>query len=214
MTLAEIAGHNARELRLGAEPKKVSLNDFALALRPYGLRWSTGRVGDFEGGRAAANLATLIAVTAALGDILGRPVTLAELFAGKGDVQINPGYDVQLPKLRAVLSGQAVGGRTKPRARPQMVSQFSALGQMLETMEPDLALQRVALTFRESDARICKSLGVGLDDGAAAMAKLWSKTFTTERDRRAGPDANAQRRGRISRQLKAELQRELNHGND
>jgi hypothetical protein len=54
------------------------------------LQWSTGRVGDFEGGRAAANLATLLAVAAALGDITGRPVTLAELFAGKGDVQITP----------------------------------------------------------------------------------------------------------------------------
>jgi hypothetical protein len=81
-------------------------------------------------------------------------------------------------------------------------------------MEPDLTLQRVALAFRESDARICKSLGVDLDDGAAAMAKLWRSTFTTERDRRAGPDANPQRRGRISRQLKAELQKELARGHD
>jgi hypothetical protein len=41
------------------------------------------------------------------------------------------------------------------------------------------------------------------------MAELWGRTFVAERDRRAGPDVNAQRRGRISRQLKAELQKAL-----
>lgn len=37
------------------------------------------------------------------------------------------------------------------------------------------------------------------------MAKLWGRTFNAERDDRAGPDPNAQRRGQISRKLKAEL---------
>jgi hypothetical protein len=46
------------------------------------------------------------------------------------------------------------------------------------------------------------------------MAALWRRTFTAERDNRAGPDANAQRRGQISRQLKADLQEVINDGND
>ena len=48
----------------------------------------------------------------------------------------------------------------------------------------------------------------------AAMAKLWKRTFVAERDRRAGPDANAQRKGQISRQLKAQLEKALSDGND
>jgi hypothetical protein len=50
--------------------------------------------------------------------------------------------------------------------------------------------------------------------GAAAMAALWGRTFTAERDHRAEPDAKAQRRGQISRQLKADLQEVINDGND
>ena len=37
------------------------------------------------------------------------------------------------------------------------------------------------------------------------MAALWGKSFTQERDERAGPDANAQKKSRVARQLKAEL---------
>ena len=35
-----------------------------------------------------------------------------------------------------------------------------------------------------------------------------------ERDRRAGPDANQQKRGRVSRELRAELEEALGNGND
>jgi hypothetical protein len=44
--------------------------------------------------------------------------------------------------------------------------------------------------------------------------QLWQGTFTEERDRRAGPDANQQKRGRISRDLRAELEKALADGND
>jgi hypothetical protein len=68
--------------------------------------------------------------------------------------------------------------------------------------------------FSESDARMCKNIGVDRFLGAAAMAALWGQTFSAERDHRAGPDANAQRRGQISRQLKAELQQVIGDGNN
>jgi hypothetical protein len=48
------------------------------------LPWTSGRVGDFEAGRTAPSLPTLIAAAAALGDAIGRPVSLAELVAGNG----------------------------------------------------------------------------------------------------------------------------------
>jgi hypothetical protein len=73
-------------------------------------------------------------------------------------------------------------------------------------------IARVLNDFREADERICKAIGVDREIGAAAMAKLWKWTFVVERDRRAGPDANAQRRGRITRQLKAELQEVISDG--
>lgn len=83
----------------------------------------------------------------------------------------------------------------------------------LRTVKPDLRLD-VRRDFSESDARMCKNIGVDQFLGAAAMAALWRRTFTAERNHRAGPDANAQRRGQISRQLKAELQEVINDGNN
>ena len=68
--------------------------------------------------------------------------------------------------------------------------------------------------FSESDWRMCKNIGVDEFLGAAAMAALWGSTFTAERDHRAGPKANAQRRGQISRQLKEELQGIISDGDD
>jgi hypothetical protein len=41
---------------------------------------------------------------------------------------------------------------------------------------------------------------------AGLSAALWKRTFSQERDRRAGPEANAQKRGQVSRELRKELQ--------
>lgn len=182
-TFGEVAGAQARALRKGADK---SLEDVAAAARSYGLRWSTGSVSDFESGRATPSLPTLLVVVAALGDVIGRPVSLPDdLFGGSGFVAINDKLDsIALEKFRAILSGKPM--RLKP----------AAAGGVLQE-------------FRESDMRMCKNIGVSLDIGAAAMAELWGRTFVAERDHRAGPDANAQRRGQISRQLKAELQKSI-----
>ena len=61
----------------------------ARAAQRYGLPWTSGRVGDFESGRTAPSLPTLVAAAAALGEAIGRPVSLAELVTGKGQVHIN-----------------------------------------------------------------------------------------------------------------------------
>jgi hypothetical protein len=65
------------------------------------------------------------------------------------------------------------------------------------------------MTLHESDTRMCKAIGVDGELGAALMTKLWNKPFSEERDHRAGPDANAQRKGQISRQLKADLEKAM-----
>ncbi|MDT5370849.1 MAG: hypothetical protein QOC62_5280 [Mycobacterium sp.] len=66
----------------------------------------------------------------------------------------------------------------------------------------------------EADYRMAKSLGLDRDRAAFVMSRLWGRSFTAERDRRAGPDANPQKRGRIARELKAQLQEAINCGND
>jgi hypothetical protein len=184
-----------------------NLQDFARAMRRYGLAWSTGRVGDFESGRAAPSLATLLVVAAALSDVIDRPVTLADLFAGVGQVQVNDELSVNLIVLRAALSGEPASWvKTKPRLTGVPTPKWAGISPTLHV--------RVLGDFVETDERMCKRLGVPTDVGAAAMAKLWRHTFTAERDRRAGPGAKAQRRGQISRQLQTELQKVIHDGDD
>jgi hypothetical protein len=205
-SLAEIAGAQARALRLAADK---SLEDVATAARSYGLRWSTGSVGDFEGGRATTSLKTLLVVAAVLRDLTGRPITLADLFAGNGPVEITENLPVDLSELRDMLAGQPV--RMLPEQVVRITLKLSVPPDVIwpERLRgwhhPELH-KRVLDALSESDVRMCKNIGVEPFVGAAAMAKLWGQTFTAERDDRAGLDANAQRRGRISRQLKAELQ--------
>ncbi|HSS23871.1 MAG TPA: helix-turn-helix transcriptional regulator [Mycobacterium sp.] len=210
--MAEIAGRNAQALRREAG---VNLQDFARALRRYGLSWSTGRVGDFEGGRAAPSLATLFVIAAALRVATGRDVKLADLFEGMGPVQINDKLSVQLWAVRAALEG-------KPVRPVQLTAKVTAIVPIVHTQNlPEWArgidsklIARVLGRFVETDERLCKRLGIQRDVGAAAMAKRWRRTFTAERDRRAGSDAKPQRRGQISRQLQTELQKVIHDGDD
>jgi transcriptional regulator with XRE-family HTH domain len=218
-SVAEVIGAGARALRLDAD---VTLEQMARAARIYGLPWTSGRVGDFESGRTAPSLPTLIAAAAALGEAIGRPVSLAELVTGEGQVNINYNLSLDKSALQAALSGGSVNAHAKPLTVVTILTRaLDAITEVstahwpkrLRAVKPDLR-QEVLRDFNESDARMCKNIGVDHVLGAAAMAALWRRTFTAERDHRAGPDANAQRRGQISRQLKAALQEVINDGND
>lgn len=216
--MAEVVGRNVQTLR--RRRPGATLEDLASAARRYGLRWSTGSVGSFESGRTVGvNLENLLIVAAALGDVIGRPVTLAELFAGKGSVALSEDVTLPLAKLRAALSGTVMLPAAKtsgdvtvsPAGAALTLTGGSASGVVTPKgagISPSQHL-RVFNDFRETDERICKSLGVDPEVGAAVMAKRWKETFVARRDRLAGSGANAQKRGRVSRQLKAELREAL-----
>jgi len=220
LSVAEALGKGARELRRDAG---LTLEEVAHAAREFGLPWSTGRVGDFEAGRAAPTLPTLLAFTAALARTLGRPVTIVELISGGQEpIRVNENLELDRRALRAALSndptgvqGLPVSASTTRTAAQALARNVSMAGwpQRLRAVSPDLRAEVLA-DFKESDVRMCKNIGAGMDPvkGAAAMAALWGHTFTKERADRADPDANSQALGQISRRLKAELQEVLGHG--
>lgn len=198
----------------------VTLDQFAQAARFCGLSaWTTGRVGDFEAGRAGTKLETLYAVALALAQTTGKPVTLADLLAGDGDVQINEKLTVQGSALADAMTGNPVTGETEATGElgdkltrsgiTHLLPEWKQLPKSVRRGLDPLDWLRVERTLRETDVRICKALGVDRDLGAALMAKLWGKPFTEERDQRAEPGANAQRKGQISRQLKAQLEKAI-----
>jgi transcriptional regulator with XRE-family HTH domain len=208
-SVAKVVGANARTIRQDAN---VTLDRLAIALKLCGLRWSTGRIGSFESGHVPPKLETLYSVALALGQATGRSVRLADLLAGEGEIPINrpanPDDELSVPlsALRGAVSGKPVKtGETETTRK---------LTARRQPSESELAEAAVRIEFREADFRVCKKLGVSPERGALAMGSLWARTFSAERDLQAGPKANAQHRGNISRALQDQLAEELARGDD
>jgi hypothetical protein len=173
-------------------------------------------VGDFESGRSAPTFATVLAVVRALQSALQEAgkqprglsvadgVTLADLVSGEGFVALNDNLDVRVARLVDVCRGEVFPlGKDNWRyqLRPMKAGEVSAL---VET------LRRSGLT----EQRLAQRLGIGVDHLAVLSSRLWKKTFSEERDRRSGPDANRQKRGQVTRALQRELEKAITDGND
>jgi hypothetical protein len=63
--------------------------------------------------------------------------------------------------------------------------------------------------YGEPEQLLERDLGLDRDRLIADMAALWGKSYSAQRDELAGPGANAQKKGRVARELKAELRRVL-----
>jgi transcriptional regulator with XRE-family HTH domain len=225
--LAKVIGANCKRIRTAHGLTQDELAQYA---RGLGLRWNAAKVGDFEKGRSAPTFATVLAVSLALhsaarneaarkGD-LSVSVLLSELLATDDGDQIQLNDDLHLPAalVAAVCKGQ-------PWDTPPWSLWVPTPG--LETKEslefwrelmpgdevgspPERVLMRSGLT----EDRLARQLRIDLARLADLSYLLWERTFSEERDRRAGQDANQQKKGRISRELRAELERELADGND
>jgi transcriptional regulator with XRE-family HTH domain len=221
-TVAEVLGRTARALRGNRKLELV-----AYAAKSAGLNWGTGRIADLEAGRVSPTLPTLFALCGAFGALLGRPVSLAELFAGDGRVTLTADVTVELADLQEALKGRPIDpGPAQFMARMGLAGAVAANEQFVAAGidPPDILVERrlydhplvqqVKQSMLEADYRMAKSLGLDVDHAAFVMAHRWGHSFTAERDSRGGPDANPQKRGRVSRELKSELQEAINRGDD
>jgi transcriptional regulator with XRE-family HTH domain len=219
-SLALVVGANCKRIRSDAG---VTQDGLARCAREVGLRWNAAKVGDFEAGRSAPTFATVLAVTLALqmaseraanmramhdliiGQLRGEKtphqadpptrVTLADLVGSERSIAVTDELDVPAAAVADVCRG-----RTWMEAGPKQTIDRSA-----GTLARHEGL---------SEHRLAKNLGITADRLADVSFQLWQSTFSDERDQRAGPDANQQKRGRISRELRAELEKALADGND
>ncbi|BBY61151.1 helix-turn-helix transcriptional regulator [Mycolicibacterium sarraceniae] len=215
--LAEVVGLNARRLRGDS-----TADELAKAARRQGLNWGTGRISDLEHGRVSPTLSTLVALAYALHTLRDQPVTLGDLVEHDGFIEVTDKLKVKSAALQRFMNGEDVAFNVGDMANSaEMLDIVKAgLAQMTEWAKKlhylDVDIDTVVELERqagETEARIAKALGVPPSAVAVASAHLWGRTLSAERDRRAGKGANAQDRGRITRQLKAEIQAALN-GND
>ncbi len=223
--LAVAVGRNCRRLRTSAG---LTQNELAKHGRDVGLRWTASKVGDFEAGRTNPTFATIIAATSALSAATRSDVHLADLVLSDAYVLVTDKLDPTGDALAAILQGRRTWDSLVRRevghfaATPVDLSallasigerrgDFERYPQFCDVTTADLLqlLRRRGLDER----RVAKRLGISDDVLAAASWTLWRQSFSEERDERAGPDANAQRRGRVARELQAELREALSHGN-
>jgi hypothetical protein len=163
----------------------------------------------------AATITTVYLVTLALADLLGRRVAPAELFEGTGKVSV-PGGEVELRLLRSALSAEAPG-RPRPAsadAQRAWLENIRATWPKRLQEQPYGRFHKTKAAMVEADVRIAKSLGLDADRAAAEMAYMWNKPLSVERDTRAGPGANRQQRGQVTRALKEELRKVVADGDD
>jgi transcriptional regulator with XRE-family HTH domain len=205
--LAGVVGSNCRRLRGDAG---VTRNELAKHARAQGLRWTDSKVGDFEAGRTSPTLATVLAISVALSYATRTDVTLAELMADDGFVVINDQLAIKGSKLAGAARGE-----------PWRLDKDDTFASLLVEIDDQLSKGKqrndVADVLARSgldEDRLAKRLNITVEELAALSFGLWQRSMSDERDRRAGTDANAQKRGRISRVLQTELERVIADGKD
>lgn len=205
----------------------ITQDELARYARNVGLRWTASKVGDFERGRRAPTFATVLAVSAALqwacedAEQSGRiangalGVGLAGLVGVfDGWVELNEELKVSGRQLSEVCRGYVFTLDTFPMRKSGLEIRAAMREREEQTgvsfRELHSALQRSGL----AEDRLARRLGIKPSELAALSLLLWQRTFSEERNRRAGPDANQQKKGRVSREVRAELERALADGND
>jgi len=208
--LATVIGSNARRLRRNAG---LTLDEVSRAARRHGLSWSESRVADFEAGRVAPDLRTLVPLSLALIDAGCVGATWERLLTSLPPIRINDSLLLWDDQLRKLLSGRIVKVKRLEDTRNddyddgrnQLTPEEWVISERFPIDDP-ATLRAVKWSAGATEERIRKSLGVSPMLLATVTASLWKRTFSQERDRRAGEGANAQKRGQVTRQMRAELQ--------
>ncbi len=222
--LPVVLGRNCRRIR---EAAGLTQNTLARYARESGLRWNTAKVGQFERGTHSPSFATVLAVTRALTQATGSSVPLSELVDYDDFVVINDDlFALSGKRLREIVSG-AIGWEdlkaddVRADAVPGDPEAISRAGKHFQHLHdkyklgnaPLEALVEISQKAGTDEDRLAKRLRISDSELAAASWRAWGRTFSEERDDQAGPEANAQKRGRVSRSLQAELER-LVRGDD
>jgi hypothetical protein len=218
--LAKVIGKNARRLR--RDDAGLTLEKVGVAARMCGLSWSESRVADFEAGKVAPNLGTLIAFCLALANAGCDKATLPELLHSPGlPIQINDSLELSDEQVINLVTGRPartpkppLGQKRKkvPRSDPGLEALKSAIAELSPPPDKRAILRALIIASGATEERTFKALGISRMELADLSARLWNRTFSEERDRRAGAGANAQKRGQVSRQMREELRATIEAG--
>jgi hypothetical protein len=159
----------------------------------------------------------LVALAAALGEIRGQPVTLGDLVRTDGFLTLTDDLVLHSDALQRYLRGEVVDIKLGDLIDlDALVANVKSHRAELDKLPPPLSKVKFGVVGTvnrqagEAEDRVAKALGVETWVVNQASAYLWESTVSAERDRRGGPNATPQARGRITRQLREELKAALN----
>jgi hypothetical protein len=156
-----------------------------------------------------------------LGQVSGEPVALGDLLDGPGGVVLSPTVTVFRSSVVTWLAGKPVdvlvgdvpGEAERVReSLPGISKKLERLARLAGGDTTSKAVDAAQTAAGEAEERAARTLGINRSDVALLSAGLWGHAMTTERDSRVGdaPTASrAQLRGRVTRQLVAELRERL-----
>lgn len=204
--IREIIGHNVRAIR---NEHNVTADELGRELRHYGMKWNANRVSELERGQKAVGIPELVMLSLALSSLTGRNITPGGLLNSGDPVELVEGVTLQDNALRRVIegddelkSGDVVGGIEAINA----VISNSLEG--LRNIPANVPFGQVRQAVKDrslADRRAARKLGWSEEEFLRRCLAQWGHMLSVETERRAGSDANAQRRGRITRELIDEL---------
>lgn len=205
--LTAVIGENARRLRVESGATMETVVKFA---KHAGLKWTTARVVELERGKFTPSLPTLLVLAHALTLATREEVTLAALVRHDGAVRVNERTILLGAALERYVSGEGVKFRLLEQ--PGTLDRItSGLEQAAAELPANLTLEDDPETFLSSytlgDERAARTLGLTKQKMMERALGLWGHNLSTERDRRAGADASAQKRGQVTRQLLGEARK-------
>ena len=214
--LAVIVGENVRKLRTAGGHSGEALARELPEL--FQVRWTTGRISELENGRVSPTAPTLFMVSQALTQLLSRPVAVAELFADDGFAEVGQ-VGIRTTRVADAFDGQVVelanSDGLMGAARDHHAKMSADLASIPTAgKQPLELLMQIEKDSGEAEDRAANALGLRPLHLAALSAALWGRTYSQERNQRAGAEASPQKRGRIGRELRAELKEAASNGDD
>ncbi|MGW0455263.1 hypothetical protein [Gordonia sputi] len=200
VTVSKVVGANTADLR-----GDHTAEELARVARDFGLKWNSGRISDLEHGRMSPTIPTLFALAKALTALTERQISIADLLRTKQKwIAINETLTVRSEVVvDALTDGRPLSGHDR-RQDPRDVAEAIRIEARGEG--DSMRISEAVGSVSEAEARIARSLSMSKAAFVQASFEAWGTTFAKERDRRSGPAASPQKRGRISRNMKAELE--------
>lgn len=219
VTVAQVVGANLARIR---ESSGFTLDDVALHARRYRLRWNTARMSRIERGEGSIGLETVLMLSVILADLTGKLVSVSDLLESGESVALAPRATLR-PGVAQTLtcgSGDVAADGLIEEEEAIFADQMQnwdeikdALGRLISRKaEPALFLSAL-MEMTLSDDRNARKLGLTSAEFSAWSVRLWGHLMSKETEKRAPEGATAQKKGRITRELMAEMREAVERDN-